>query len=197
MELVRYLHLNPVRAELVSDPVDYRWSSHRGYLGLESIPWLHTDWVLGQFARRLATCRKRYGAFVAAGMEEGPRTEFHGGGEDSRILGDDDFRAQMAEAPPPSRQPELETIVEHVCIRYGTREEELASPSRVRRLAKARGVVGWLAMRTGAASLTEIARRFHRDVATLSRAVCRLDLMAKQEPDVARELKGAMATITK
>ncbi len=32
LELVRYIHLNPVRAELVDDPVDYPWSGRRGYL---------------------------------------------------------------------------------------------------------------------------------------------------------------------
>ncbi len=132
---------------------------------------------------------------VRAGLEEGYRVEFHGGGADARVLGDEDFLAQVVEAPRRSRPPELETIVRHVRARYGTREEELASPSRVRRLAKARGVVGWLAMRTGAASLTEIARRFHRDVATLSQSVCRLDLVAKQEPAVARELSACMDEI--
>ena len=190
LELVRYIHLNPVRASMVTDPADYPWSSHRAYLGLESIPWLHTDWVLGQFARRLTTCRKRYAAFVAEGMEEGYRSEFHGGGEDARVLGDEAFLAQVVKAVPPSRPPELETIIDRVCTEYETSEAELTTPSRARRLARARGLVGWLAMRTGAATLTEIAHRFHRDVATLSQTVRRLDLAAKQEPAVAQELQA-------
>ena len=189
LELVRYIHLNPVRGGMVTDPADYPWSSHRAYLGLESIPWLHTDWVLGQFARRLTTCRKRYAAFVGEGMEEGYRAEFHGGGEDARVLGDEAFLAQVVKAVSVSRPPELETIIDRVCTEYETSEAELTAPSRVRRLARARGLVGWLAMRTGAATLTEIAHRFHRDVATLSQTVRRLDLAAKQEPAVARELQ--------
>ena len=32
-ELVRYIHLNPVRAGIVSRPEDYKYSSHRAYLG--------------------------------------------------------------------------------------------------------------------------------------------------------------------
>lgn len=28
-ELLRYIHLNPVRAGLVADPADYEWSGHR------------------------------------------------------------------------------------------------------------------------------------------------------------------------
>lgn len=33
LTLVRYIHLNPVTAGIVKDPIDYRWSSHRHYLG--------------------------------------------------------------------------------------------------------------------------------------------------------------------
>jgi len=190
LEFVRYLHLNPVRAGLVSDPAESPWSSHRGYLGLESIPWLHTEWVLGQFARRLTTCRKRYVAFVAAGMEEGNRAELHGGGDDAQVLGDEGFLARVAEVLPTSRPPALSMIIDRVCGRHETSEVELGSPSRVRHLARARGVIGWLAMQTGAATLTEIARRFHRDVSTLSQAVHRVGLLAKQDSTVAQELQA-------
>ncbi len=34
-ELVRYIHLNPVRANMVTRPEDYEYSSHRAYLGME------------------------------------------------------------------------------------------------------------------------------------------------------------------
>jgi hypothetical protein len=33
LELVRYIHLNPVRAKLVADPADNRWNSHRAGIG--------------------------------------------------------------------------------------------------------------------------------------------------------------------
>lgn len=36
LALLRYIHLNPVKAHLVTDPADYPWSSHRAFLGLES-----------------------------------------------------------------------------------------------------------------------------------------------------------------
>ena len=52
LALVRYLHLNPVRARLVRAPAAYRWSSHRAYLGREGLAWLSTDWVLGCVFRR-------------------------------------------------------------------------------------------------------------------------------------------------
>ena len=196
LELVRYIHLNPVRARMVSDPAAYRWSGHRAYLGLDTIPWLHTDWVLGQFARRLATCRKHYAAFVAAGMEEGYRSEFHVGSADTRVLGDDDFLAEVGDTPLEGLPPSLDVIIERVCARYGTNEVALGEPSRVRRFAAARAMIGWLAMRTETASLTEVSRRFHRDVTTMSKQVRRLDISVIQDKAVAQELTEILNAIS-
>jgi len=55
LQLIRYIHLNPVRAGLVKDPVAYPWSSHRAYLGREELPWLSKDWVLSYFTKRLGS----------------------------------------------------------------------------------------------------------------------------------------------
>jgi REP element-mobilizing transposase RayT len=57
-ELTRYIHLNPVRAGMVRETEKYPWSSYRAYLGLETIPWLSTDWVLSQFSKRLSVARR-------------------------------------------------------------------------------------------------------------------------------------------
>jgi hypothetical protein len=81
LELVRYIHLNPVRAQLVRDPARYAYSGHLGYLGRSAFPFLTTDWVLSQFGERVGVARKRYEQFVAEGIQEGHRPEFHGGGE--------------------------------------------------------------------------------------------------------------------
>ena len=49
---LRYVELNPVRARLAKSAEDYRWSSARAHLGLETAPeWLDTD----QFLRRWPT----------------------------------------------------------------------------------------------------------------------------------------------
>ena len=53
--LSRYIHLNPERAGMVGNPVDYPWTSYRHYIGREKPPeWLVTDFVLGFFGR---TCK--------------------------------------------------------------------------------------------------------------------------------------------
>src|SRR3989304_8290946 len=91
LELVRYIHLNPVRARLVSDPARSRWSSPRAHLDHEAISWLTTDWVLSQFGQRASTARRAYPRFVPDGQAHGHREEFHRGADDSRLLGEDTF----------------------------------------------------------------------------------------------------------
>jgi hypothetical protein len=73
--LLRYLHLNPVRPRDKSAPVprerrealeQYRWSSHRAYLGREAAPaWLCTEW-LSFFGQNPKSARREYGRFVVA-----------------------------------------------------------------------------------------------------------------------------------
>jgi len=57
VELVRYIHLNPVRAQMVADPGAYAWSGHNAYLGLAGWPWLTTDLVLSQLQRNVLSLR--------------------------------------------------------------------------------------------------------------------------------------------
>ena len=194
--LVRYVPLNPVRAGLVKRPEAYRWSGHRAYLGLEALPWLSTEPVLGQFAKRLATCRQRYAAFVAAGMDEGHRDDFHHGADDSRILADDDFTARVLDPPPTvGPPPTLEAILAQVCHHYALRTEDLTGPSRARHVSQARGVVGWLARATGAANLVEVGARLHRDPTTLSRIVSRIDRESTASPPLAVTLERLQSAL--
>lgn len=50
--VVRYLHLNPVEAALVEDPLQYRWSSHRAYFENDEYVWLNKDRVLSIFGSK-------------------------------------------------------------------------------------------------------------------------------------------------
>jgi putative transposase len=68
LQVGRYVVLNPVRAGMVEEAVDWKWSSHRAMLGkVAPPPFLDVEWTLGQFARKLDQAREEYIAFVAAG----------------------------------------------------------------------------------------------------------------------------------
>ena len=99
--------------------------------------------------------RKRYARFVAEGSGEGHRNEFHQGLSEARVIGADSFKEQALKAAGESsyRAPTL-TNSEWVCESAGIEPEELATPSRIARLAGTRALIGWLAKQTGAGSLS-------------------------------------------
>jgi putative transposase len=67
----RYVHLNPVRAHLVSLPEHYTWSSMKVYIGEEDIHNIvHKDTVLGWFSHESEPAQKNYRRFVHAKMTE-------------------------------------------------------------------------------------------------------------------------------
>ncbi|MBI4571876.1 MAG: transposase [candidate division NC10 bacterium] len=83
LELVRYLHLNPLRAGLVKDlrALDcYPWSGHSALVGQTSRPWQAVSEVLAHFSARAAVARRAYRDFVADGIPQGRRPELTGGG---------------------------------------------------------------------------------------------------------------------
>ncbi|MCL5289437.1 MAG: transposase, partial [Firmicutes bacterium] len=51
LEVNRYIHLNPVRANMVQDPADYHWSSYNIYLGKHSNGLVDTEKILNYFSQ--------------------------------------------------------------------------------------------------------------------------------------------------
>jgi len=183
IELTRYIHLNPVRVGLVKDPGAYRWSGHRYYMGKGKVPWLTTDWVLSQFGKDAGRARARYSEFVAEGIGEGRREEFHKGNREGQLLGDDNFVSRVLEQAEMKvrRPPSLSVIVAEVCREVGVSEGKLRVPGRGSQAARARWMVGLLAMDYHSASLTEVARHFGRDVTTISNGVRQLQERSNED----------------
>jgi len=139
LALVRYIHLNPVRARIVQQPAAYPYSSHRAYLGRDDLSWLTTDWVLGQFASRIGVARTRFARFIHEGKAEGHNEAFYGGQADSRIVGEEDFvKIILKPEGKQRRAPPVKELLSHVCRRYRLNEKELLAAGRARLPAEAR-----------------------------------------------------------
>ena len=120
LELVRYIHLNPVRANLVADlkTLDkYHYCGHSAVMGKLKNDWQDVDGVLRLFGKNISQARRSYKSFVLKGLNQGRRDDLTGGGlvrsvggweslkamrtakiwqkSDERILGDGDFVAQV------------------------------------------------------------------------------------------------------
>lgn len=71
LEVVRYIHRNPLEAGIVKDLSKYTWSSHSGYLsGSKKWDWLHKKYILSLFAKNKAESIRRYKEFVSKETRE-------------------------------------------------------------------------------------------------------------------------------
>jgi REP-associated tyrosine transposase len=123
LELVRYIHLNPLRARLVADikALDkYPFCGHTVIMGKKKKEWQDDAYVLKLFDKKRSTARRRYKIFVQKGIQDGKRPELTGGGlirssggwsvikslrranihfkSDERVLGDSEFVERVLKA---------------------------------------------------------------------------------------------------
>jgi len=102
-ELVRYIHLNPLRAKLVKDLKaleKYPYSGHSAVLGKVKRDWQQVDYVLSFFGKRKSDAKKAYRHFVEKGVRQGRRPELTGGGLVRSIGGWTALRALRNETVP-------------------------------------------------------------------------------------------------
>lgn len=197
LALVRYIHMNPVRARMVKQPATYTYRSHRAYLGQEALPWLTTDWVLGQFGASAGSARLRYARFVNDGKAEGHNETFYGGQADSRVVGEEDFvKAIIKSKPARRRTPSISALTSYACRSYGLTRKALLAAGRARRPAEARALIAWLALKTQAASLTALAQIFGRDISTLSHALSRIEVRSRKSTTFAKALSQHLYAIS-
>ncbi len=115
-ELVRYIHLNPIRSGIVQtldELKSYKYCGHSTLMGKTESKWQDTDYVLGYFSKSKSKAREEYESFVKEGFTQGRKKQLTGGGlirslggwteareilkggihimSDERILGDSDF----------------------------------------------------------------------------------------------------------
>ena len=116
LELVRYLHLNPLRANIVRDVGaldNYPYCGHSRLMGRIKSSWQNVNYVLSLFENKPTAAIKKYRQFLEKGLALGKRPDLTGGGlirsiggwdtlkslrrmqghlkGDERILGDSDF----------------------------------------------------------------------------------------------------------
>ena len=116
-ELIRYIHLNPLRTKIVADDKElacYDYCGHSALMGKKKREWQDTGYILGYFGKSVGEARNEYALYVRKGISLGKRPELVGGGlirsfggwdevkkmrvtgqdrikSDQRILGDSSF----------------------------------------------------------------------------------------------------------
>ena len=203
--LSRYIHLNPVRAGLVSCAWDYEWSSCRGFVGHAAAPpWLEVNRILGGFSATKKAAQRRYAAYVSEGDVSNPLDEAVAGA----VLGNKAFlqwvehtflSARPADQDIPDLKritpcPSVDAIVSAVAEAWHVHAEQIGTPGRKRN--HARDVAIYLCRQMSGLPCRELGRRFGGiSGAAITRRHDHLERRMAKDPSLAQAVTQIRAGI--
>lgn len=180
-ELVRYIHLNPVRAKMVRRPEDYAYSSQQAYIGLEPAGIIDVDPVLRHFSPKRKVARERFAQHVNAGLKLGSQESFYA--TECGILGSEEFvdtmihrigehdvyaAAMRRRDAMASKHCDMPALLSAVQNEFDLAKEDLCGPGKASNIIEAKEVLVICGRRLGA-SLAEISDLMKVDPSTASR----------------------------
>ncbi len=203
LELVRYIHLNPLRAGLVEGLAElaaYPWCGHAVVLGNRVLSGQASDEVLDRFGKTVRKSRAGYTAFIADGLgQNSPDPEQNRGlrrwlakqvgqeeglADDARILGSETFfqALQPAELAPVSKKIPLPELLTKVADVFGVPPELLFQRTRLTGVAEARAAFCYLAVCEMGCNGADVARMLGMSRAGVSIAVGRGKILLQARP---------------
>ena len=204
LELIRYIHLNPLRANRVKDLAklgSYPWCGHAELLGQIRGCGLATERVLPLFSQQKQAARERYQQFIADGVKQGKRPELVGGGlqrsqlgqpdgeipeyYDERVLGSGDFVLQLQESgvleSPLRDQISLQELQNIIADKYAIQADQLLRRSRLNNPAQAKIIFCYCAVRHFSHTIAAVARYLGIGSPSVSRAVQKGELIVQKD----------------
>lgn len=189
-ELVRYIHLNPVRAGLVKSPDKYSWSSHKAYMQKDSILWISHDRVLKCFNPYLSGALNEYERYILNGIGIETELDFKSGSIEG-ILGDKEFADEVVEkvSITQNRKIELLDLITQVCERQNVTVEDLRMPGKHPKQSYTRALLALLVRETNGLSLEQLGQILNREASGLTKLANRLENKCTTEALIANDVQ--------
>ena len=215
LELVRYIHLNAIRAGLVKEMEGldrYRWSGHSVLMGRERRPWQARGEVLSYFGAREGVAQRRYRQFVFEGIGLGKRGELstgresrgggRGGEEESgrgalRILGGDSFVEEvLSGAERVARERvllkrkyvDVEGLLDFIGKELGITREEILGGGRRREISQARSVFCYVCLRRVGLTGRQLSEALRMSPGGIHSACVRGEAFVRENSDLEKSL---------
>jgi hypothetical protein len=201
LQLIRYIVLNPVEANIVQRPEDYRWSSYRASLALAPAPyWLAVDDVLLPFGPDRDLARAAFRDFVNAAI--GVDSTFWRDLFERSYIGSDDWlektRERVALVPASTEHsfeqrvvigPSITDVITAVAECYGL------DPARIRCATDRtpRLLVAWIARKACAGTGIEIGAQLRLSAGRVTQLVQRCDTELRHDAS----LREAVSTVSR
>ena len=208
LELLRYIHGNPVRVGICKAVEEYAWTSHHGYVSrVRQWDWLYKQFLLGMFAGKTGKAGKNYIEFIHEG-DSLEVTEFYSKKNLASVFGSADFVVwikekfylqKQHEEVPGSRQlaPTILAINKAVCQLYKINKKDLIHSIRGQK-NEPRNLAIYLARRHSGLSLAEIGSEFGlRKYSSVSSIVMRTEHLMSQSKQLQEKAEKVRAKLHK
>lgn len=209
LELIRYIHLNPLRAGLVENLENldiYPWCGHSEILGKNKGVGIAADWVLALFSKHKESACQQYRQFIDDGIKQGKRPELVGGGlqrslagqtdqsepqlYDERVLGSGDFVQQLQDQGlldrPTQTKMGLGELQTAIVDKYSISIDQLLRRSRSSDVATARMIFCYCAVRLFFHPVAAVARHLGIGSSSVSRAAQKGEQLVHMDKDLSR-----------
>lgn len=181
LELIRYIHLNPVRVAIVPGIdalASHPYTAHSALMGQIKYPFVDGDYVLSHFGAGIGDARKALVSFMREGIEKGRQDRLAGGGLkrslaslseaerkefhafDERILGAGHFvesTLRALERRAVAKASAAAELIERIAQSHNLRATELRSGSKRAPVARARAEAVALGIKEHGISARELA----------------------------------------
>ena len=213
LELVRYIHLNPLRSKLVKTMgalENYPWSGHAVIMGSHKMEGQAIEAVLSLFGKKVTTARGKYRAFVEEGIAQGRREDLVGGGLrrsqgttvesgeiesfDDRVLGSGEFVEHLRhDKELYDKLPltiSLNELIERVAKFFGVESSAIKRRRRLTQIVEARGVICFLAVREIGYSGVAVGQILNMNRSGVCIAARRGEVIMHHNPEIKEKVLG-------
>ena len=208
LQLVRYIHRNPVKAGLADSLAKYRWSSHKGYISTDDKwDWLYKDFIYKFLSKDKKEWIKRYRKFVSI-SEDDEATRILGLRKWPSVWGPQSFidwvkgryfEVKANDDVPESKSlvPNIEEIISAVCNYYRVDEKSLYKTKRGV-TNEPRNVSIYLMRQLRKDSLNAIGKRFSIEkYSSVSSIIERVKKVKKEDSTLLKSIEEVSRKITK
>jgi len=208
LQLVRYIHRNPLQAGIVNKLEAYKWSSHNGYVSsAKKWNWLHKDFILSMLTKDKRHQKRVYRQFITKEDSEEISLVFERKNLPS-VLGSEMFidwvkerffRRKIHEEVPESRAlaPDRGEIKQLVCKTYHVDEEDLLISKRGK-FNEPRNIAIYLTRQLRGDGLGEICKEFQmKRYSTASSAIERVKSQISKDRRLRKRVEELRLILTK
>lgn len=176
-ELIRYIHLNPIRAGFVELPDQWKWSSYNAYFGEVSSLMIDIKAVLNCFGKDINKASKKLSEFINDGIDNNetckiyPKSVFPVLGNDTFIKNLNNNVKELRRKVDPRLRISLHDLNFALCERYKIKIHDIRGKGGNRTVSCTRAIFSYIASIYSEHKITEIARYLKKDPSAVTHAI--------------------------